>query len=55
MKLIDNMGKEIGSYNLNDFSGDVNRIPLTGLSDGLYFLNIVSEYHVFTKKIRIQK
>ncbi|MCX6233156.1 MAG: thiol protease/hemagglutinin PrtT [Bacteroidetes bacterium] len=55
IKVYDNIGKEICSYKLADFSDNIYQIPISDLSNGLYFLSVVSENKVFTKKFTIQK
>ncbi len=55
VKVMDNIGQEINNYNQSDFSGKIYNIPLNNLPDGLYFVNIISDNKVFSKKFTIQK
>jgi hypothetical protein len=55
VKVFDNIGQEIYNYNLSDFSGNVYEIPLNNLPNCLYFVSILSENKVYSKKFTIQK
>lgn len=55
IKVYDNMGKEICSYELPHFSRNIYQITVSEFSNGLYFLNIILENKVIAKRFSIQK
>jgi len=55
LKVYDNIGREIGSYSLSEFSGKVYPLSVSDFSNGLYFVGIVTDKYVITKRFTIQK
>jgi len=55
LKVYDNIGREISSYSLSEFSGKVYPLSVADFSNGLYFVGIVTDKYVITKRFTIQK
>ncbi|PLX08480.1 MAG: hypothetical protein C0596_06380 [Marinilabiliales bacterium] len=55
IKIFYNIGKEINSYSLSEFSGTIYPLSTSEYSNGLYFIDIISDKFVINKKLIIQK
>lgn len=55
VRVIDNIGQEVYTLNINDYSNNLYNIPLNNLPDGFYFVSIISENKIYYKKFTIQK